>query len=390
MNMLLDCTIILIQKLQNKTYETGYTCGNFILSPAEIPLILELNNYNLIEVLTTCNSSIDLENLHNYSEKELKFEIKTGDIPNYFETANDFVEGNKFECAHDDFYIVDIDYRENTNPNIIIDNYKQNLKLIAFLKTLSDNEKKKDNALELLFYKSGKGTDLKIEYNFNELFEFNTSSIESLKNQLQETIAGEDKKQLFINELINFIRTSGKSYIILVKNWDLLMSNYNKSYSLFLAGFSFEKIKTSSNEHFQKLVDKISESIGKASTYIFGVPVGYILLLNGFDFTGLQIGKNFTLFILGTIFFILIWNVLFKNISESIENIELEINDFSEKIDNVTVLTDIKNKLQSLKTSDLSRQRTKLGLVKILSAIIYLILIMITVFTFLDISIFYM
>ncbi|MBW4359336.1 hypothetical protein [Flavobacterium taihuense] len=389
MNMLLDCTIILIQKLQNKTYETGYICGNFILSLEEIPLILELNNYNLIEVLTTCNNIIDLENLHNYSEKELKFEIKTGDIPNYFETANDFVDGNKFECVLDDFYIADINYRENVSQNISIENYKQNLKLIAFLKTLSDNEKKKDNALELLFYKSGKGTDLKIEYNFDELFEFNTSSIESLKKQLQEVIAGEDKKQLFINELINFIGTSGKSYLVLVKKWDLLILNYDKSYSLFIAGFSFEKIKTSSNEHFQKLVDKISESIGKASTYIFGVPVGYILLLNGFDFTGLQIGKNFTLFILGTIFFILIWNVLFKNIDESIENIELEINDFFEKIDNVTVLTDIKNKLQSLKTTDLLKQRNKLRLVKILSAIIYLILIVITFFTFLNISVFY-
>jgi len=159
---------------------------------------------------------------------------------------------------------------------------------------------------------------------------------------------------------------------------------------LFIAGFSFEKIKTSSNDHFQKLVDKISESIGKAATYIFGVPVGYILLLNGMDYSGLEIGKNFILLLLGLIFFILIWNVLFKNIGESIQNIQSEIDDFLDKINNVPALDEIKNKLHSLKSVDLKKQRKKLFLVQVLSTVILSILIAVYLFIFFDVSIFYL
>lgn len=388
--MIIDWAILLTQKLENKTYEAGYSCGSFILSDAEVVPISELKEVNLIEILTDENEGIDLLNLHSYIGNSIKVEIKTGDISNYFENIDDFIQGNKFECNLRDFYISEIDYRENQNQNNLIDNYKQNLKLISFLRSLSDNEKRKENGLELLFYKSGKGTDLIIDYDINELKKIETENIELMQKQLQDLVSGEDKKQLFVNELINFIEVRGKSYYNLAQEWNTLILNYNKSFSLFLAGFSFEKIKTSSNEHFQKLADKISESIGKASTYIFGVPVGYILLLNGIDYTGLAIGKNIVLLILGTIFFILIWVVLFENIKESIEQIEVEIDDFVCKIENVIALEEIKSKLISLKTIDIKKQRTKLLIVRILSSLIYLLLIAVYAYIFIDISIFYL
>lgn len=191
-----------------------------------------------------------------------------------------------------------------------------------------------------------------------------------------------------MNELINFLEKNNKSYEKLIQGWDNLISNYNKSYSLFLSGFSFEKIKTSSTEHFQKLVDKIYESIGKAANYIFGIPIGYILILNNFDFSGLSILKNFILLLLGLIFLLLIWFILFKNIDESIEAIKFEIIDFIEKIETVSELDSIKNKLENLKEVEIKKQYNKLKIVKTLTIVIYSIIVIIFCWVFIDKSIF--
>lgn len=388
--MVLESAIILTKKLENKTYESGYSCGDFILTDIEIDSIRELANSNLIEIFTPQNDEVYVSQLKSYVGKLIKVEIKTGDIPNYFESLADFIQGNKFDNKLTDFYIVDISYRENVDNNNQIEFYKQNLALISFLRSLADSERKKDMTLELLFYKSGLGTDLILDYNIEDLKTINISELKIILSQFEDLGSGQDKKQLFLNELVNFINSCGNSYITVVNSWQTLITNYNKSVLLFIAGFSFEKIKTSSNEHFQKLSDKISESIGKASTYIFGVPVGYILLLNGIDYSGLAIGKNLILLILGTIFFILIWFVLFANIKESIDQIETEIDDFIMKITNVIALEEIKKKLSSLKTKDLKKQRKKLLLVRILSCIIFLLLIIVYIYIFIDISIFYL
>lgn len=384
----LNSAVLLVPKILNKKLDSGCVSGQIILSEEDINEIDVLKETDLIEVFTIDYSVIEIDELRGYLGSNLIIEIKIGDISNYFNSVEDFINGNKFECKHKDFFIQEINYRENINTNILIEQYKKSLSIIDFLKSIADNKKGIGNQLELFFYKSGQGTDFKIEYEFNQLKELKFSIPSDFKEQLLDTFNGNDKKQIFINELIVFIEKQGNSYLKLIENWDNLISNYEKSYSLFIAGFSFEKIKTSSTEHFQKLVDRIYESISKASNYIFGIPIGFILLLNNFDFTGLLVLKNFVLLLLGTIFLIMIWHVLFRNIDESITAIENDITDFLVKIKDVKELNEISGKLENLKKIELKKQRFKLNLVRILTMIIYFLTIFIFLFIFFDKSIF--
>jgi hypothetical protein len=98
--------------------------------------------------------------------------------------------------------------------------------------------------------------------------------------------------------------------------------------------------------------------------------------------------KNLILLILGFIFLILIWFVLFKNIDESIKAIEEDIIDFIEKIENVSELDSIKVKLEKLKSEEIKKQRTKLTLVKVLTLVIYTMIVFIFCWVFIDKSVF--
>lgn len=131
---LLDNVIFLTKKLTEKVIDYGYSKGIIVLSNDDITPILSINKINLIDVYINNSTSVELEQLDNYVGQNLTLEIKTGNVINYFETLEDFVYGNKFSCNLKDFYIVDIDFRENTNENKLISNYKKNLNIINFLK----------------------------------------------------------------------------------------------------------------------------------------------------------------------------------------------------------------------------------------------------------------
>jgi len=384
----LNSSISLIKIINEKSFEESFIFGKITITNECINDVIILAEKKLVELFTNEYNSVEADQLENYLNTNLKIEIKIGDIPNYYTSVKDFISGNKFECKHNDYFIEEIDYRNNLDTNPLIDKYNKNLLIIDFLQSIAENKKKIGHQLELFFYKSGRGADLKIEYEFYQLEELIFSVPTNIKEQLLNSFSGNDKKQLFINELVVFIEKYGNSYVKLIDNWDNLISNFEKSYALFIAGFSFEKIKTSSNEHFQKLVDKIYESIGKVSNYIFGIPIGYIFVLNNFDFSGALILKNFVLLILASIFFILIWFVLFKNITETINAIKDDILDFLGKIKDVKELKEISKRLEILKEKELKKQRNKLNLVKILTLFIFVVTVLTYLFILIDLSIY--
>ncbi|MFL9838787.1 hypothetical protein ABS768_14855 [Flavobacterium sp. ST-75] len=387
-NSILDNIVYIERRLINKSSKSFILNGELArlkkndlkkvesLAKEDLDLIIQNNKEDIIEI----------EDISSHLNRKIKLSVRTGNIQNYYEKLETFIEGNKIKFKNNDFYISDIDYRESEEKfNMQIQDYKSNILLISFLRKIADNEKPSGNRLNLFFYKTNVGIDLNIEYSLSNLHLVNIH--ENFIKSIQESDTDE-KKQLFVNELINFLEKNGKSYIKLVEGWNYLIDSYNKSYSLFLSGFSFEKIKTSSNEYFQKLTDRIYESISKASNYIFGIPIGYILLINNLDFTGELIFKNFSILILGIIFFILIAQILFKNIKESILAIERDIDDFKLKIENYTELDDIKKKLDRLKNQDIVKQKRKIKIVKVLSICIFTIIVFMYIFIFIDTSIF--
>lgn len=396
MKSLLNSTVEIIRLIESKKADPFSTTGFIEINAVSIDHIKLMLDNEIIEIVTVGESddikNIFKEDINNFIAKQVHLEIRTGGVNYYFETINDFLNGNKFSLKDKLFYIAENDYysHESTVVNELVNNYYKNIELIDFLNSLSHSQHQIGNQLKYYFYRiSNSIVEIDIKYSVIDLDLFSDlEGFQELKNEFSDPISHKDKKELFINELVNFIESNSSDYLTIVKNWKTILNSYNKSYKLYLAGFSFEKIKASSNEHFQKLLDRIYDSISKVSGYIFGIPIGFILLLNYFDYSGKLLFKNCIILLLSILFFVLIWNILLKNIKESIEAIETDIDDFIKLINTVPVLNPIKEKLESLKTDSIKKQRNKLLIVKGVTISIFALTVIVFSYIFLDISIY--
>lgn len=396
MKELLNSVIQVKRLLDLKEADSISIKGFFIITQSNIQFIEVMYDNNIIDVLSIGDpdniKNIFKEDVNHFIDEKVHLEIRTGGINCYFETINDFLNGNKFKLKNELFYIAENDYysEEPTIGNELVNNYNKNIELIDFLSSLSHTHYLVGNQLKYYFYRiSNSIVEIDIKYSFQDLDFFSElEGFQELKNEFSDPISHKDKKELFINELVNFIENNSSEYLTIVKNWKTILNSYGKSYKLYLAGFSFEKIKTSSNEHFQKLLDRIYDSISKVSGYIFGIPIGFILLLNYFDYAGLLIFKNIVILILSVLFFTLIWHILLKNIKESIDAIEEDIDGFIIQISAVAVLNPIKEKLENLKVKSIKKQRNKLKIVKGITIAIFALTVIVFSYIFLDISIY--
>ena len=396
MQELLNSVIQVKRLIDLKESDSISMTGILVLTKANIQYIELMYENNIVDVISVEEpgniKNIFKEDINSFISQKVQLEIRTGGISCYFETVNDFLNGNKFKLKNELFYIAENDYysEELTIDNELVNNYNKNIELIDFLNSLSHTQHQVGNQLKYYFYRiSNSIVEIDIKYSVQDLDFFSElEDFQALKNEFSDHISHKDKKELFINELVNFIENNSSNYITIVKNWKNILNSYGKSYKLYLAGFSFEKIKTSSNEHFQKLLDRIYDSISKVSGYIFGIPIGFILLLNYFDYTGLLIFKNIVILILSVLFFVLIWHILLKNIKESIDVIEEDIEGFITLISTVAVLNPIKEKLENLKRDSIKKQRSKLQIVKGITIIIFALTVIVFSYIFLDISIY--
>jgi hypothetical protein len=365
---------------------------------------LELTSDNMLHVNLLFDSDVievlDIDRIKHIFKSEIQnhlntkiyLEIRTSHINSYFESFNDFLNANKFKLEKVCYYIAEVDFFFNGDGvnNNLISNYNKNIEFISLLGSLSHSNYPVGNQLKYYFYKiSSSIVEIDIKYTVADLDLFtDLNGFKELQNEFSDPISHKDKKELFINELVNFIESNSGDYLTIVKKWKTILNAYDKSYKLYLAGFSFDKIKTASNDHFQKLLDKIYDSISKVSGYIFGIPIGFILLLNYFDYTGSLIFKNIVILILSILFFVLIWFILLRNIKESIEVIETDIDDFIKLISSVPVLNPIKEKLENLKKVSLKKQRNKLLIVRGVTISIFALTVIVFIYIFLDISVY--
>ena len=302
----------------------------------------------------------------------LVIKVNLSKFPTYFESFDDFIAYNRYGLKNQDFYIFDLKYHHTVSDEIDkICSFLKLQELITFLRELSTYENKANGFLELIFNKPDKVCSIKIEYNTSDIENFKTSSsISELRNHVFEKSDQEARCKLFTNEMINLLSIEIISFSNLLKKWDIIVNSYRSSFQIYLSEFSFDKIKTSSQEYFHELTDRIYSTINKFSTYILAIPVAYIFIIRFFDFEGKSFAKDSFLVVVGVLYFIIIWFVLLNNLSKAFKAIENDISKFLGRIKNEQHLTEITESLNIQKNKLIPSQKRKIGLVRIISLII--------------------
>ena len=349
----------------------GFSCYFNVSTNEDIELLSKFQNSEIREAFhKESQNTADLKNIVIGDNLIIKVDLSK--FPNYFESFDDFIAYNRYGLKNQNFYIFDLDYHHTASVNN--DNISSFLRLqdlIEFLRELSTYENETNGFLELIFNKPDKICSIKIDYNISDIENFEiSSSISELKNHVFEKSDQEARCKLFINEMINLLSIDITSFPNLLKKWDVIVNSYRSSFQIYLSEFSFDKIKTSSQEYFHELTDRIYSTINKFSTYILAIPVAYILILRFFDFEGESFAKDSFLVVVGILYFIVIWFVLLDNLSKAFKAIEKDIAKFLGRIKNEEHLTEITDSLNNQKNKLIPSQKRKIWLVRFISLII--------------------
>lgn len=349
----------------------GFSCCFNVNTNEDKELLSKFQNLEIREAYhKESQNTADLKNIDVGDNLIIKVDLSK--FPDYFESFDDFLAYNRYELKNQNFYIFDLDYHhaESAN-NDKISSFLRLQNLIEFLRELSTYENVINGFLELIFNKPDKICSIKIDYNISDIenFEIN-SSISELKNHVFEKFDREARSKLFTIEMINLLSINIINFPDLMKKWDVIVNSYRSSFQIYLSEFSFDKIKTSSQEYFHELTDRIYSTINKFSTYILAIPVAYILILRFFDFDGESFAKDSFLVVVGILYFIVIWFVLLNNLSKAFKAIEKDISKFLGRIKNEEHLTEITESLNIQKNKLIPSQKRKIWLVRIISLII--------------------
>ena len=375
--MKLENFILFRKKIQNFELTAFGFKGLFVLeSEFDIELINKFDSSEIRELYYQENDNTAIQSNLVIGDN-LIILIDLSKFSNYYESFEEFITSNKYTLKQEDFYIHKLNYHHKvSNENKKITNFLKIQSIINFLKELSTYQKESKGLLELFFHKPDRICSMVIDYSLDNISNlYIIKSISNLKENVFNTSDNEVHKRLFTNEMMNLLSENSLNFSNVLKNWDLINNNYRNSFQIYLSEFSFEKIKTSSQEYFHELTDRIYSTINKFSAYILAVPVAYILILRFFDFEGENFVKDSFLVIVGSLYFIIIWFVLLNNLSKAFETIEKDISKFIKRIKNEENLSEITDSLNNQKNKLIPSQKRKFSLVRFVRIIILLMTI---------------
>jgi hypothetical protein len=214
---------------------------------------------------------------------------RQGNVQFYSNTL-DFISRNASLSAGimpDDFYISDINYLPNRIDGnvkpIEIKKLEHFCLLIKYLKKVSHFVSHKNNMNKAIFMvtdednkeTSPRSIDLKFTKSLMELDFINLSILEELVDLADTATHKFEKLSIFrlsLWEILAYARLEDADIHFIGTHWEELLNTYNKSYALYIRGFSFTKFKSEIEEFQHESIEKINDLLGNIIIKSLAVP----------------------------------------------------------------------------------------------------------------------
>lgn len=201
--------------------------------------------------------------------------VKLGLLADSFEDVLNFPEGLLQEPP---FFLKDSKWAStDPNPPLIVQKYRVLLDFIGALVGTAEYFDK--NSQELVFF-IDKKLVLPILYNKQALEDLETETTELLLEKIKDETHKEQKKVILAKELTLMLSPipSENRFTKLIKSMDDIEKSYNDGYRLFVAEFSYEKIKDQIETEKLREMEKIHKTFSDIQNQILSIPVAMVIV----------------------------------------------------------------------------------------------------------------
>lgn len=300
------------------------------VSNENVALLRLIFDNNLVEAFRdAANQLTNVGNLENLIGKEISIEFVIAELKKigYYLYKSDFITSNRIE-APSIYYIEELKFLSSSNEdNVEIQKYQSVVSLITSLiskaRFVSD-----ENHKILYLVQDNSFLELPIE---NVVYEnnFEYEDISFISEYVQSIDSYQEKKTIFIKELIDFLSTKVKSERLteLLINFRSFLDRCNTSFEYYLSNFSFNKIRLELDNSVLEYSKSIRSIINDSQSKLIAIPAAFVLAFSQVNFANPYVLKNILL-VISCFLFSYIISIFIKNQNNALDIVQDNIENY--------------------------------------------------------------
>lgn len=327
----LDLVIQLCRMMSASKVEDAVLSG-------EIPL-LQQENLAVLNALEDKGNYMFNADFDAQSALGKSYQVRNVAVPRlsteFFATTwEDLLSHHNFRYAKPaHFFVMDGDYSSLETPsNQSAQRYTEIIELIAFLEKIADVAQRHASALNFVFLNKEK-LEVQVTYKAEDLR--NLPSLEMLSKEfLAEDPHEEQRKSLFKAVLFELLKNVpvDQRFRHLLKVFNELTKRARENYQLYVAGFSFEKVKAEVESNRMEYTLKLNKVFSEIQNQLLAIPAALLLISSQLENLSKFTLKNLSVLI-GVVVFSFFMNMLLKNQRHSLDAIRMEIEELKHKLE---------------------------------------------------------
>ncbi|BBE51195.1 hypothetical protein OYT1_ch1650 [Ferriphaselus amnicola] len=313
----LDLAILIFKHLRNSRIEDGHLYGTLDTSLS-------------IDDVANALEKVRLDVTHNTHSRDIEMRLPS----NFFCSMEDILKAPLRRLSYPErFYLKDIDYQysgdRNSAPQIV-------RQYIAAIQLFSSLEKSADHIggiagdKSLVFLQKTK-VEISSKYfdkdlrDISHLSEFESEYINSDTHQ-------EQKRTIIKTALFELFQGTGKiAFSDVLARFDEIFDKVQSSYQLYVAEFSFQKVKAEVEKEKLDAMIKLNKVFSDVQSQLLAVPVALVLVGGQMEDKASWTGKNILIW-LGALIFAILMDLLIRNQLHTLNAVKQEIDQQRQQI----------------------------------------------------------
>ena len=206
----------------------------------------------------------------------------------FYDTYKTFISKNKYRQPNEPYYIF-----EKTDFESFIAKYKGVQGIIQSIQSIAKHSFQDAGELDLVVSNEKLSVVLNCNYSYEDVIQLNNENLKQLStisDALFDT--NFEKKNLFVNEIIEFVPKYKNQLSDFLKNIEELFGNCENAYRFYISGYSSNKLKYEINTKAIEYTNRIQAVINEAQTKLIAIPSAFVLAALAMDFDDYRLSLN--------------------------------------------------------------------------------------------------